>query len=63
MSSIQEKDKKYADSLTDEQVLALMRDSILNDEPIEVADGCTVEEPTAACQHGHRSPLRVLGLL
>lgn len=56
-------DIEYAQNLGDEEIMAIMHDTLFDLETgVETADGCWVE-PDGRCTHGHRSPLVTLGLI
>lgn len=48
---------EHAECLAIEEIAEMIMDSV-----VEAADGCDVE-PDGICQHGYRSPLRVLGMI
>lgn len=54
---IKDMDIKYAQSLSMEELEDMVLDCV-----VTAADGCEVE-PDGTCEHGHRSPLLVLGMI
>ena len=63
MTEIERQDLEYAKSLSKEEIEQIMRDAMFGESwGVEAADGCRVEID-GVCPHGHRSPLRVLGLV
>jgi hypothetical protein len=50
-------EQEHADSLSEEELADMVFDG-----DCEAADGCYVD-PDGTCEHGYRSPLRVLGLI
>jgi hypothetical protein len=55
--AIEQEECDHAESLTDDELRDMVFDGV-----VETADGCTVE-PDGECEHGYRSPLRVLGIM
>ena len=56
-AEIRRADIRYCRSLTVDDIADMVMDSV-----VEAADGCSVE-PDGVCEHGHRSPLLVLGYM
>ncbi len=65
MNETQKKDVAYAKEIQSDpaRLEQMMEDALFGDSwGLEVVDGCMVE-PDGKCPHGHKSPLRVLGLI